>query len=278
MWPRSHGLPTPDLNETNLMKIKTKFQIKQSLKLWVISLRFPLMADLSRPENFLNHTRNFYLHAEGGVTLGVWHTLAASQWEEAHGGSPEWYRETLADDNPVIIYLHGNEGTRWDECGRKETLELILMDAAGYHVLSLDYRGFGDSSGEPSEAGLTTDVVSLYQWVKKYSRQSPVYLWGHSLGTGSVYKIVFCVPFITAYIPFIFLCSLKTLTCPLLLLHAKDDSVVPYQMGVKLYQIALATHRERNEEAHVQMISYSADLGYSHSKIHMDPNLSHVVR
>lgn len=282
-------------------------------------LRFPLMADLSRPENFLNHTRNFYLHAEEGVTLGVWHTLAASQWEEAQGGSPEWYRETLGDDNPVIIYLHGNEGTR----AREHRVGLVkILSAAGYHVLSLDYRGFGDSSGEPSEAGLTTDVVSLYQWVRKYSGQSPVYLWGHSLGTGVAtnaavklqeqgsdvdavilqapytrigeliirHRIVKLYRFFPGFESLIWNIlemndmllandnNLKTLTCPLLLLHAKDDSVVPYQMGVKLYQIALETQRERNKEAHVQLISYSADLGYSHSSIYLDPNLSHVVR
>lgn len=43
------------------------------------------------------------------------HTLPASQWEEAAGRSPEWHRETLGDGRPVIIYLHGNTGTRWDE-------------------------------------------------------------------------------------------------------------------------------------------------------------------
>lgn len=43
------------------------------------------------------------------------HTLPASQWEEAAGKSPEWYRETLGDGRPVIIYLHGQAGTRWDE-------------------------------------------------------------------------------------------------------------------------------------------------------------------
>lgn len=42
------------------------------------------------------------------------HTLPASQWDEAAGRSPEWYREALGDGRPVIIYLHGNVGTRWD--------------------------------------------------------------------------------------------------------------------------------------------------------------------
>lgn len=61
------------------------------------------------------------------------HTLPASQWEEATGRNPEWYRETLGDGRPVIIYLHGNVGTRWEESSRVETLELILMESSGYH-------------------------------------------------------------------------------------------------------------------------------------------------
>lgn len=62
------------------------------------------------------------------------HTLPASQWEAAAGKNPEWYRETLGEGDPVIIYLHGNGGTRWDECGRIETLELILMESSGYYM------------------------------------------------------------------------------------------------------------------------------------------------
>lgn len=144
-------------------------------------VRFPLLVDLSRPEDVLNYTRNFYLNTEEGISVGVWHTLPASQWEEAAGKGPEWYQETLGDDRPVIIYLHGNVGTR----AKNNRVQLVkILSAAGYHVLSLDYRGFGDSTGEPSEAGLTTDALYLYNWVMQHSKQSLVCLWGHSLGTG----------------------------------------------------------------------------------------------
>lgn len=48
--------------------------------------------------------------------------------------------------------------------------------------------GFGDSTGEPTEAGLTTDALYLYNWVKARSGNSLVVIWGHSLGTGWVRK------------------------------------------------------------------------------------------
>ncbi|XP_071380622.1 lysophosphatidylserine lipase ABHD12-like [Centroberyx affinis] len=281
-------------------------------------LRIPFLVDLDRPEELLNHTCNFYLTTEEGVSVGVWHTLPASQWEEAAGRGPEWYRETLGDGRPVIIYLHGNAGTR----ALNHRVELAkILSTVGYHVLSLDYRGFGDSSGEPSEAGLTTDALYLYQWVKTHSSESLVCLWGHSLGTGvatnaalklqeqgsavdalilqapytSIGEVVVSRPITKMYMFFpgfesliwnilemnniVFANdkNLKTLTSPLLLLHAEDDNIVPYHMGLKLYQISLQTQKERNTEVQVQMISYSASLGYLHNKIYLDPNLSSVV-
>ncbi|TNM95844.1 hypothetical protein fugu_016927 [Takifugu bimaculatus] len=272
-------------------------------------LRFPFFVDLSRPELVLNHTCNFYLNTDEGVSVGVWHTLPASQWEEAAGKRPEWYRETLKDGNPVIIYLHGNLGTRWDE----SSIEVILS-AAGYHVLSLDYRGFGDSTGEPSEAGLTSDALYLYQWVKVHSRGGLVCLWGHSLrhrvsfsanhridmgapktprsvadalileapytrmrdvvDSHVIAKMYLFVPGIQNLlwdildrnnIEFANDENLKTVTSPLLILHAEDDNIVPHHMGLKLYQISLQARKKTETDAQVEMISNSARRGFSHN-------------
>uniref|UniRef100_A0A3Q1H8K1 Uncharacterized protein n=1 Tax=Anabas testudineus TaxID=64144 RepID=A0A3Q1H8K1_ANATE len=220
----------------------------------------------------------------------------------------EWYRETLGDGRPIIIYLHGNVGTRWDESARIETLELILMESS-----------FGDSTGEPSEAGLTSDALYLYDWVKKQSRGSLVCLWGHSLGSGSVSskgtltlhgsavdalileapytrigEVVAIHPLIKVKpVTFNFLLrnimqkinivfandeNLKTLTSPLLILHSKDDSIVPHHMGQKLYEISLQTQKRHNTDVQVKMFSYDENLGFSHSNIYLDPNLPNVVR
>uniref|UniRef100_A0A3Q3KB75 AB hydrolase-1 domain-containing protein n=1 Tax=Monopterus albus TaxID=43700 RepID=A0A3Q3KB75_MONAL len=239
---------------------------------WIL-VRLPFFVDLGRPEDVLNHTCNFYLNTEEGISVGVWHTLPVSQWENAVGRSPEWYWETLGNSHPVIIYLHGNTGTRWDQ--------------SGYHVLSLDYRGFGDSTGEPSEAGLTSDALYLYHWVKKQSRGSLICLWGHSLGSGvatnaalkiqeqgeckslkalhnhcssTQYLYTECCKTICTTLSSRCTCScqdLTTLTSSILILHSEDDNVVPYHMGVK--------------------VQY-ANLGFSHNNIYLDPNLPNVMR
>ena len=44
--------------------------------------------------------------------------------------------------------------------------------------------GFGDSTGKPTEAGLTADAICVYEWTKARCGTTPVCLWGHSLGTG----------------------------------------------------------------------------------------------
>nr|XP_020478632.1 LOW QUALITY PROTEIN: protein ABHD12B [Monopterus albus] len=279
-------------------------------------LRLPFFVDLGRPEDVLNHTCNFYLNTEEGISVGVWHTLPVSQWENAVGRSPEWYWETLGNSHPVIIYLHGNTGTRALHC----RVELVkILSAAGYHVLSLDYRGFGDSTGEPSEAGLTSDALYLYHWVKKQSRGSLICLWGHSLGSGvatnaalkiqeqgsavdvleapytRIGELLTSILLIKMYlflpgfdslllnilernnIVFANENNLKTLTSSILILHSEDDNVVPYHMGVKLYQISLQAQKKYGTDVHVEMISYSANLGFSHNNIYLDPNLPNVM-
>uniref|UniRef100_A0A3P9K239 Monoacylglycerol lipase ABHD12 n=1 Tax=Oryzias latipes TaxID=8090 RepID=A0A3P9K239_ORYLA len=145
-------------------------------------LRVPFFVDLSRPADFsLNHTINMYLSTEEGISLGVWHTVPALRWGEAQGKDFAWYQNSLRDGSPVFIYFHGNTGTR---AAVHRVGVAKLLSALGYHVLVPDYRGFGDSTGEPTESGLTTDATYLYNWVKARSGDSLVVIWGHSLGTG----------------------------------------------------------------------------------------------
>ncbi len=66
------------------------------------------------------------------------------------------------------------------------------------NVLALDYRGFGDSSGSPSEAGVEADAQAGWDWVMRRAARpgegerevaDEVLLMGHSLGTGVVAKL-----------------------------------------------------------------------------------------
>ncbi|XP_041132150.1 lysophosphatidylserine lipase ABHD12-like isoform X2 [Polyodon spathula] len=239
---------------------------------YLSALKAPFFVDLQRPEDLqLNHTANFYLSPEEGIRLGVW------------------------------------------AIGHR--VELIkVLSAAGFHVLALDYRGFGDSTGDPSEEGMTTDGVYLYRWAKEHSSGSPVCFWGHSLGTGVATNaarrlqdqgsppdaVILEAPYTNireegAHHPFaqiyrifpafdyFFLDSmalsniffpndenLKSMSSPLMILHAKDDHVVPFEMSRKLYEIAL---KSQHAQENVKLVSFDSSLGYRHNNIYKDPKL-----
>ncbi|CAL8256895.1 unnamed protein product [Lota lota] len=154
--------------------------IKQ--RIYYHRIRVPFVFDLSQPaELALNHTINMYLTPEEGISLGVWHTVPENKWKEAQGKDSAWYHRSLNDGSPVIIYLHGRTQTR----AAKHRIGVVnVLSSIGYHVLSMDYRGFGDSTGEPTEEVLTKDAVWLHRWVKERSGGSQVLIWGHSLGSG----------------------------------------------------------------------------------------------
>ncbi|XP_043838811.1 protein ABHD12B [Dromiciops gliroides] len=141
----------------------------------------PFLVDLKRPESWIPHTVNFYIKPENGITLGVWHIVPESRGKEAKGKDRSWYEKALQDGNPIIVYLHGSAENR---ASHHRIKLLKVLSEGGFHVLSVDYRGFGDSTGKPTEEGLTRDAICLYDWTKARSGTTPVCLWGHSLGTG----------------------------------------------------------------------------------------------
>ena len=61
------------------------------------------------------------------------------------------------DGRPVIVYFHGNGGN----LGHRVTRFRALADA-GYGLMALSYRGYGGSSGRPSEPGIMLDAAAAY--------------------------------------------------------------------------------------------------------------------
>lgn len=63
-----------------------------------------------------------------------------------------------------------------------------LTDTSSYHVLAIDYRGFGHSTGVPDEKGLILDAAAVVDWAINVANIPPnrIVLLGHSLGTAVV--------------------------------------------------------------------------------------------
>lgn len=79
----------------------------------------------------------------------------------------------------AVLFLHGNAGSAWH---RLENAALLA--ALGTHVLLLDYRGYGESEGRPSEAGIHADArAGLRHLVTDLGiPERRVVLFGRSLG------------------------------------------------------------------------------------------------
>jgi uncharacterized protein len=165
------------------------------------------------------------------------------------------------DGKPVILYFHGNGGAlRY----RVERFRQLIGDGIG--LVALEYRGFGGSSGSPSEAGLIADAEAAYAFAAaRYTAQQLV-LWGESLGSGlavslaaekPVGRVILEAPFTSAaavaairywYLPVRLLMkdqfrsdeSIGKITAPILILHGVHDHIVPFAMGERMFELATA--------------------------------------
>ncbi|KAL2049292.1 hypothetical protein ABVK25_010470 [Lepraria finkii] len=156
----------------------------------------------NKPEQFgflKNQVRPFTIITPDGEKLYAWHTLPLSTYiknEDALVQESTSSREDpesslafklLAKDpeSRLIINFHGNAGTvaqGW----RTDTYRALtsgLVDKL--HVVAVDYRGFGYSTGSPDEKGLIIDGIATVKWALNVAKIPPekIVLLGQSLGT-----------------------------------------------------------------------------------------------
>ena len=84
-----------------------------------------------------------------------------------------------APDTVLLIYFPGNSLNRYER-----RLDLQEVHSAGMDLLIFDYRGFGDSSGSPTEAALTGDAEAIWRYAVDDLGYSPdqIVIFGESLG------------------------------------------------------------------------------------------------
>lgn len=170
-----------------------------------------------------------------------------------------WYAPAKGNQ-PTILFFHGNAG---DIAGRSE--RFAYYQQAGYGVMFLSYRGYGASTGRPTEAGLISDANAAYDWlVRNGVPASGIALVGESLGTGvavqlaarkPVGAVALEAPFTSTadvarlsywWLPVGLLMKdqfksidyLNDVRAPLLVSHGTDDRLIPVEMGKALYAAA----------------------------------------
>ncbi len=91
-----------------------------------------------------------------------------------------WYRAPKDERFPFIIYFHGNGGSLID---RKNRFDKLTRH--GFGLLALSWRGYGASTGAPTEAGLLRDAEAAYAEARgRGYAPDRLVLMGESLGTG----------------------------------------------------------------------------------------------
>lgn len=98
--------------------------------------------------------------------------------------SPDFFERMMnIPGAKIILYFHGSTGSR-AKFHRIELYDTLRQE--GYHVIIFDYRGYGDSLPKHislNEAGVVHDGIAVYNYLINVTK-NPIYVWGHSLGTG----------------------------------------------------------------------------------------------
>jgi len=82
----------------------------------------------------------------------------------------------------LLLFAHGNAGHIYDD------LQLINNYSKICSMLSFDYRGYGRSTGKPSETGMHNDIISAWMFAQNVLNYKPenIILYGRSLGCANV--------------------------------------------------------------------------------------------
>lgn len=106
---------------------------------------------------------NVYLTTSDGVEIHGW--LLPQEESVSH---------------PTILYFHGNAGNIGHRLPGIKDMYLYLR----CNIFIVDYRGYGNSDGSPSESGLTRDAEAALDWVYAHQKldSNRVIVFGRSLG------------------------------------------------------------------------------------------------
>ncbi len=170
-----------------------------------------------------------------------------------------WYIASQVSKGSVIV-LHGNARNMSSD------LDAVKMfHGLGFNVLIVDYRGYGKSEGSPDEQGTYRDAQAAWDWLVRSKQESPdrIVICGRSLGAAIAVELAlksapralileaaftslpdaaqdlypyFPVKFLSRY-RYDTLGKLKRIRCPILIVHSRDDELIPFRHAQRLYAV-----------------------------------------
>lgn len=203
---------------------------------------FPARELLATPSDYRLEYESVSFASDDGLTLHGW-------WIPAE---PE--RATL-------LFFHGNAGNIGD---RLDSIE--IFHRLGLTVFIIDYRGYGMSEGSPSERGTYLDALAAWRYLTEERRVDPsrTVIFGRSLGAAVATMLASehppqalilesaftSVPDMAAtifpWLPVRFVLGMQydnlkrisKIACPSLIIHSRDDDIIPFEHGRRLFEAA----------------------------------------
>ena len=165
------------------------------------------------------------------------------------------------DSELTVLFCHGNGGNIMHRLD-----SINFFHNLGLNCFIFDYRGYGSSQGKPNEEGTYLDAQAAYKWLTEEKKLSPdkIIVFGRSLG-GSIAaqltskvaaKVLIIESTFTSYVdigskfypymPVRWFASfsyrtidyIKDVHCPVMIIHSRNDEVVPFEFGLQLYEAA----------------------------------------
>jgi len=206
-------------------------------------LYFPTRAVASTPASYGLSFEDLSLTAEDGVRLRGWRIHGSGRGSESR----------------ALLFFHGNAGNVGDRLDRAR----ILVQRLGLDVFLVDYRGYGQSGGAPSEEGLYRDARAVYDEALSRFHANQIVFFGESLGSAVAIQlateqtsagVVLETPFLSIpamarkHYPFVpaFLIrsrydnkeKIASVAAPKLFLIAENDEIAPPEQGRRLFDLA----------------------------------------
>ncbi len=185
------------------------------------------------------------------------HQLRTSDGERIHA----WWLPVDNNEAPTVLFFHGNAG---NISQRIESLQ--IFHELGLNSLIIDYRGYGLSTGKPDEQGTYLDAQAAYDYLRRDLgiASQRLIVFGRSLGgavaswvashndcAGVILESSFVsVPVlgqqVYPWLPVRWLSRIRydnaarmaQLRCPVLIIHSRDDQLIPLWHGQRLHSLA----------------------------------------
>jgi len=248
-------------NELNLRDLTLRPDMRKMIYS-ILVIVFLIVALLSIADRFLPFQLQKLLYPAPSIAVTTPPKGLSDQFFTREGGSRVhgWLKPPATDSTTILLVLHGNGENL-------ETMKMggILSSLSRLDIglVAIDYPGYGNSLGRSTEKSCTDAAVAAYDWLGEKYPNNPRIIMGWSLGAGVMFQAIKekngqGLAGLIAISPWIHLSAvarehypnwvvqrwlkeeydsieaMKFFSCPLLLIHGEDDTIIPFAHGERL--------------------------------------------